>query len=171
MTFPHLKAAGLEVRTAYHVYSHEDVIVAREVEDYLAKRDMSQKSEKCDTSAKHVAANDMTEQSVDVFTDVDFLDCNDRYSGGVEMFASARAAKIANRLLKERGQVVYHDNASITYWTPVLSERHTHVGLLVAVRPIEKDTAESLLRELLAHADSFPNASFRERARKVVEGV
>jgi hypothetical protein len=59
----------------------------------------------------------------------------------------------ANRLLKERGTVVYGyviDSAGgIGAWLDEKQEHSTHQAIVINVTPIEKDTAESLLRSLV----------------------
>lgn len=104
-------------------------------------------------------------------------------------FAEA-AASIANRLLKERGTVVYGyelGDSGLTDqhragWSfheakvfPDGFKHDTHQALLIDIKPIEKpDTAESLLKELISAGQdtliSDPNIwHVIERAKKLLE--
>jgi hypothetical protein len=48
---------------------------------------------------------------------------------------------------------------------------HTHTGLLIGVKPIQRDTAEGLLRELVNESTSIgqKGSDLLERARKLLE--
>lgn len=85
----------------------------------------------------------------------------------------------ANRLLKdwfEKQQIVYAANPD-SNWHKATSTINTHVGRLIAVRPIEVDSFEKLARDLVdlgdrckvqADLDGFWGAV--ARAKKLLEG-
>lgn len=114
---------------------------------------------------------------VEVFKAADFKDCGPAvHPGGVD---KTKIADIANRILAERGVRMYaHLGPSARHDGTWMSEAYkdadsTHHALLVAVQPIAKDTAESLLQELVnIGAASYTCDSAKDvlkRARKVLE--
>lgn len=174
--FPHCERAGLRVldlSSPSHDpcgYKTWQVVVAHDLEQYLAKleRERREHARVC-RGDKRSQVEQSPNVSAEVFTADDFC-------AHPEMMASARmTADTANRILAERGVRVYGDDSSDGLpWRKKALERHTHTALLVGVTPIAKDTAESLLREVLAawplnpHAKS-PYWELLERARKVLK--
>jgi len=80
----------------------------------------------------------------------------------------------ANRLLKERGKVVYSHRSSLEIggWYPGAVEPNpTHSALLINIEPIRKDSAESLLKEILDHHVQMKDQPLNwvDRARKLLE--
>lgn len=78
---------------------------------------------------------------------------------------SKSLAHIANRLLKERGRVVYaryqdcgplHTHWSDVHYTGDYEKRHedTHTALLINIAPIEVDTAEKIVTDLAKWQDN-----------------
>jgi len=57
----------------------------------------------------------------------------------------------ANRLLRERGRVVRTNPKYISpgHWAPIFSDGDTHQALLINIEPIEKDSAEKILDDLI----------------------
>ena len=98
-----------------------------------------------------------------------------------EKALAATVAREANRLLAERGVRVRVENHHSFGWSGQErmdgfdDDAYDHTALLIAIEPIKRDTAESLLRELIAKDEetSFAGpttAEFIERARKLLGG-
>lgn len=106
----------------------------------------------------------------DFFNASDFYDIPPRLDGFLDQ---------ANRLLKERGTVVYsneNQNPGINGWHELsigFGVPDTHQALLIQIQPIEKpDSAETLVKDLANHA-KFDMASLApnywiERAKKLL---
>lgn len=130
----------------------------------------------------------MSNDKVEVFKAEDFK--SSEHNGGfVGLSESAQlVAARANKLLAERSQVVTGRKLGESNLTdqhragwmfaephvfPVSSESEdTHTALLVGIRPIVRDTAESLLREMIAAGDvvySSALTQYLERARRLLE--
>lgn len=86
----------------------------------------------------------------------------------------------ANRLLSERGRVVtghnYEGNASWWTGTDAMLCKHTHQALLINIEPIEQDSAEKLLKDLIVKYEIAHNVpgtglgynKFYERAKALL---
>lgn len=80
----------------------------------------------------------------------------------------------ANLLLEERGKVVYTSNPSNNYpdWCGHLNEDAQHKALLICVEPIEVDSAEKVLSEIVKEVDHWTDvcrgSPLIERARKLL---
>lgn len=87
----------------------------------------------------------------------------------------------ANRLLSERGKVIYKQPGWCGHsWQENLHDagNRTHTALLINIEPIEQDSAEKVLRDLIAIDDKFlmghiPPSNIElpaiiDRARKLV---
>lgn len=104
-------------------------------------------------------------------------------------WASEKIALVANRILAERATRVYAapyvDNGAKAHkdecaqWTGERTESvDTHTALLIAIEPIQRDTAEQLVKDLAAHAKfqyedgkwAMSAEYWVERARRVLEG-
>jgi hypothetical protein len=95
---------------------------------------------------------------VEFFTEKDF----DRaHNSG---WSRKQYAEFCNRILAERGVRVY--SASEKVWVDSHPEPSLQ-ALLIAVQPIAKDSAESLLRECLGRLDT--DAKFTESERDWIE--
>lgn len=76
----------------------------------------------------------------------------------------------ANRLIQERAKVVTGIGAS---WSLDKHYNDTHQALLICVEEIEKDSAESLLREMIEHCEKFQRLEFLtwvDRAKRLLGG-
>ncbi len=93
--------------------------------------------------------------------------------------SSQQVADKANALLAERGTVVYGCDDYKKYpemkdkvwgWSEEGLGHDTHTALLIAIEPIAKDTAESLLREIVEMIGPgvFASSDVMERARKLI---
>jgi hypothetical protein len=114
----------------------------------------------------------MSNDKVEVFKAEDFREYVTMTVVG-QMPIAAMIARHANRILRERSQVVY--SATQEVWVDHHPEP-SHTALLIAVEPLRKDSAESLLKEFVeAHTDGAYTprglAAFLERARKVLNSV
>jgi hypothetical protein len=65
------------------------------------------------------------------------------------------AANKANRLLQERGTVVYgfEKLSGPNYWSEFKDDDQTHVALLICVEPIAKDSAEKIVADFVELAE------------------
>lgn len=117
------------------------------------------------------------------FKPEDFIDAELDHVG-LAKSRDERAACAANAKLKE-----WLEKAPVVYWRGETRDRFmgdiheapmfgdTHTARLVAVEPIVRDTAESLLREMSAKLDTYQKVypedkqlrSFRARAAKILE--
>lgn len=121
--------------------------------------------------------------SQDFFTEKDFsnavnMDIARAYRG--KYVSLENVLMISNRLLRERGVIVKANfNWKDAEWHPNYpGDAATHQALLICVEPIEKDSAESLLREYVervgdCHAPVWDTMeqkkSFVDRAKKLLE--
>ena len=83
----------------------------------------------------------------------------------------------ANRLLRERGmkvQCVFRENEDSWYASNGCLDK-THTALLICIEPIEKDSAEKLIRHTLATIENGHGIlneefeHFKDRAKKLLE--
>lgn len=81
----------------------------------------------------------------------------------------------ANRVLRERGTVVYGSNIG-RHWTVSQSVVDVNQALLINIEPIEKDSAEKILADWTAHLEKRKEAKdffyndelqFLDRAKKL----
>lgn len=95
----------------------------------------------------------------------------------IEEWQAKDIAKHCNAILEERGVRVFSVSSGSEWTTtkkpPAPREWYdqTRTALLIAIEPIKRDTAESLLREMLALEQSVTwrmPAAIIERARKVL---
>ncbi len=116
----------------------------------------------------------MNKPKCEFFSSRDFLTFSE---GPLTNSHPAWIAHQANHILSERATVVDAVKTSTGHW--YASEggamAKTHTALLIDVRPIERDTAESLWRELIKQTEksNFAGATterFIERAKRLLEG-
>lgn len=80
------------------------------------------------------------------------------------------------RVLEQAVKVTKQDEKFTAYWNEpdvkgANPENSTHTALLINIQPIVKDTAESLLRDLIHFEDkSRLHPEFIARARRLLEG-
>jgi hypothetical protein len=117
--------------------------------------------------------------NLDFFKAEDFVSIPMSENAGYDLkaYVAADVAKKANRLLRECGTVVYGKlEDGYANWFSTESGKQpddTHRALLINIETIEKDTAESLLKQFVAIADdNFKGGNMRElieRARRVLK--
>lgn len=181
--FPRTRAAGLFVYQACRVTGNTEVIPATEVEALLERQER-ELLEMLEPLAEKRAASGpvgpgsaffetkvrprLEPPSCALFTAADFLNTGEPVHVA------------ANRLLAERGVRVWlsklsaaPDDAHKYCVYDAKRDGLTHTALLVDVRPIVRDTAESLLRELIEGWATQPKTSalaeLCERARALLE--
>lgn len=86
------------------------------------------------------------------------------------------ASDIANRLILERSKVVYGQSCGdLINWYNNHSVADNHTARLICIEPVEKESAEKILREYVNWADGFlmktgeDPFSWVERAKKLLE--
>lgn len=114
----------------------------------------------------------MTDPKLEVFTAADVAHV-------MRMPTNAEGAAHLNAILAERGQVVYgFHGPEVRHW---YTERRaqgwpepTHQALLLGVRPIVRESAEDVLREIVSFADKVSTSRadllpLLDRARAVID--
>ena len=96
------------------------------------------------------------------------------FCGKNEDYHSVAAAETANRILTERGVQAYGSLDAGNWFGPNKSENDTDTALLIAIEPIQRDTPESLLREVCdkycdIQTSTVSLREWLERARKVLK--
>lgn len=78
----------------------------------------------------------------------------------------------ANRLLSERGTVVYSGAEKLVWKTHPFNNLHAHTALLIHIQPIEQDSAESFVKDFITcyqtRNQEIGLPELFERARKLV---
>ncbi len=79
----------------------------------------------------------------------------------------------ANQLLEERGKVVFGQWDRIAdhwHFNDEKIDYHTHKALIICIEPIEQDSAEKILREILGGTKSAEEwCNWTERAKAILE--
>lgn len=186
MTFERCKRAGLQVWGQFDKESQDwcNVVSAKDVEALLKKLEHEEMTRK---GLEYVEmAKEQAVEKVEFFTEADAEEIYHKVSKDAMKGAFAgdlweprvRQEDVAqhfNRILAERGVRVYANSSSDkpAYWGPRENGQFndTHVGYVVAIEPIARDTAESLLKEMLLTYDHEMKVSrdVLERARRLLE--
>lgn len=118
----------------------------------------------------------MVKNNVKFFTEAD-CDMRDCAAHVMNTPPTSISLAKANRLLEERGKVVYgHVKDGVpNYWGPHENNtfEDTHAALLICVEEIEKDTAESILKAFANWGTDKPGPlslnDIQDRARKLIK--